>query len=183
MINLTPLIALPLFLLSFGILEDGERVKSRTEADSEIVHKEEHNVIVKITGHTPYCGGAAPTFDQMNNYYTYQSSLILIDLNDNTKTIIKSSGDGYYLSLPMGKYAIKEAFKDVPFKSFVANHEIKGMYYMEGTEECYKNWWKSNLFEFEVTDKDSVIVLETTIGESCFTGNNPCVQYTGPYPP
>ncbi|WP_258542629.1 hypothetical protein [Parvicella tangerina] len=148
----------------------------------EIFNKD-YNVQIKITEYIPYCGGAAPGPDQLNNSVSYTGKLIVTNLSDDTQTELLPNAGVYQIQLRPGAYTIKEAYKNLPFTEFMAQNQRSGMYYMDGTEECYKKWWQSNLFEFEVTDIDTLINLETSIGSSCFTGTNPCLQYTGPYPP
>lgn len=94
------------------------------------------------------------------------------------------NGGSHCAYLPPGKYVIKEKFKDVPLKDFIQNNSHENSsYYQNGTEECFKNWKNSNLFEFEILSQDTLVNLSTTVGASCFTGTNPCIHYNGPYPP
>ncbi len=142
-----------------------------------------YNVNLTITEYIPYCGGAAPTEDQLNNFVAYSGELIVIDLSDQSKVSLLPSEGTYYIQLPVGKYQVREKYKDVPFAEFKSSQGKDGMYYMDGSDECYKKWWKSNLFEFEILNTDTVLTLETNISSRCFTGINPCLQYTGPHPP
>ncbi|OFZ66391.1 MAG: hypothetical protein A3D92_24185 [Bacteroidetes bacterium RIFCSPHIGHO2_02_FULL_44_7] len=90
-----------------------------------------------------------------------------------------------YLNLPKGRYAIRELFKDCTFAEFVEkNPPQSGSYLIPSPDsDCYKNWWESNLGEFEITDPASTQLFMWGTGSRCFTGINPCVEYYGPYPP
>lgn len=165
-----------------GSSEDSSNVTAT--APVEVIQKEEkYNVTIKILQYHPYCGGAAPSPDQLNNYSNYGGELILTNLNTGNKSSLFAKNGVYQTYLEIGSYSIKEKYKDVSFEEFMKSNSREGGFYSGGTEECYKMWWESRLFQFEVTSIDSVINLETSIGSRCFTGNNPCIQYTGPYPP
>lgn len=152
-------------------------------SENTVQKEDNYNVTIKIQQYHPYCGGAAPGPDQLNNYSNYGGELILTNIISGEKSSLFSKNGVYQTYLDKGTYTIKEKYKDVSFEEFVKNNSRDGEYYTGGTEECYKMWWESNLFNFKVTSVDTLINLETSIGSSCFTGNNPCIQYTGPYPP
>jgi len=142
-----------------------------------------NNVTISIKKYIPYCGGAAPTWEMENNYQVIQGEFILINQNLDSQKVVKSDSLGtIYLKLNAGKYSIREEYKNVSFIDFYNNNQSNGMYITNQGEECYKKWWKRNLLNFEVV-KDSVLVLNTEIGSSCYIGINPCLRYNGPQRP
>tara|TARA_R110002072_G_scaffold172042_4_gene325872 strand:- start:29933 stop:30193 length:261 start_codon:yes stop_codon:yes gene_type:complete len=85
--------------------------------------------------------------------------------------------------LPIGNYSIRQLFKDMPFQEFYAeNVQLATGNYVDLGSECYKEWWKRNLIDFSIMDTNK-LDLKSTFGPACFTGNNPCLNYTGPYLP
>lgn len=145
--------------------------------------EKKHNVAVSILKYIPYCGGAAPSPDQLNRNHPYTGPLLVINQITGEKSEMWVNGGSHYTLLSPGKYYIKEKFKDVKLEDFINTHKRDGMYYLDSSDDCYENWMNQNLFEFEIINEDTVVNLNTSIGSSCFTGNNPCLQYTGPYPP
>lgn len=144
----------------------------------------EHNVQIIIRQYIPYCGGAYPSDDQLNKSAPYSGGLILINLSDSSKVDVNPEQGIVYLNLSKGNYAIKEKYKDVPFHEFYASvNHVNGNYIIQGDNECYKKWWESNLLEFEVKIGQEIQVLNGSVSSSCYTGNNPCIYYNGPYPP
>lgn len=148
-----------------------------------IAEKSKTNVKIIVRQYHPYCGGAAPTPDRLNNYSNYGDELIVTRVSDSTRSVLKSYEGEYLAFLPPGKYVVMEKYKDVEFEEFVNTYRRSGTYYMDSSDDCYKLWWKSNILSFEIIHEDTLISLEATINANCFTGINPCVQYTGPYPP
>ena len=143
-----------------------------------------HNVQILIRQHIPYCGGASPSDAQLNNSIPYSGDIVLINHRDSSKTVISSlQNGGYYLNLAPGSYSIQEGYKNVPYNEFrSANYRGYSQYIISGDEECYRNWWKSTLQDFEVTKTEEVLTIHCSISSSCYTGNNPCDYYNGPLP-
>lgn len=166
-----------------------------TEIEPEIEHvdpiesavpmepEKKYNVKVTVIAYIPYCNGAAPSPDQLNRNYPSTDPLIAINSEDNSKTDLWVNEGAHFAYLSPGKYFIKEKFKDVPLLDFINAHKRDGMYYLDSPDDCYEDWRNTNLFEFEILKQDTIVYLNTSVGSSCFTGNNPCLQYTGPYPP
>ena len=145
---------------------------------------EVYNVQFTAHLHHPYCGGAAPSEDQLNLSSQVHGGFLLIDFQTNEKSQLRANNDGLFqLKLPPGKYAIKEQFKDIPFDEFVQQHRKSGMYMMTGSDECYQKWWSSYLAEFEIVEGGALQTFDFHLSNSCFTANNPCDIYTGPHPP
>jgi len=171
--------------------------KAENKVDSkqtDITHSEKdiveiklpvHNVQILIRQQIPYCGGAYPSDDQLNNSVVYSGEIVLINHKDASRTVISSiQNGGYYLNLEPGSYSIQEGYKNVTFDQFrMANTKVHSQYIIPGDDECYRNWWKSTLRDFVVTDSEGVLIINCSISSSCYTGNNPCDYYNGPYPP
>lgn len=154
--------------------------------DTEVNPTRPINVSIYIDHYYPYCGGAAPSYEQMNNYQAMaNSNFVLVNLETGKKQIVKTDSTGHLnLLLPVGKYGIKELFKDCTFNEFLQkNTSSQGSYIQDMGEDCYKNWWASYLGEFSITDPSLIIDGHYSLSEGCFTGNNPCIVYLGPYPP
>ncbi|MCH2236135.1 MAG: hypothetical protein MK078_18025 [Crocinitomicaceae bacterium] len=147
----------------------------------------DHNVLITLSNYHPYCGGMAPTPEMLENQTSPYSNtvFIFIDKNKGTEERIKTDENGMYkLILPAGEYAIRETFKDTTFEAFYEQNLMPNSeFYSSGDKNCYKDWWEANLLEFEVTQTDTVYQFFATRYARCFTGNNPCASYDGPYPP
>ena len=157
------------------------------EPEKEVVTIIKGNVNITITHHTPYCGGEAPSQDMLDrlSYAISNTHYNLINLKTLEKTKVKTDSLGIlHLNMGIGSYAIQEMYKDCSFSEFMqrANPQT-GMYMKDMGEDCYKTWWQSHLGEFTVISEDEFQHLYMGESESCFTGNNPCLMYTGPYPP
>lgn len=161
---------------------------STSEVDNQLDSADQYNISIYFTHFTPYCGGAAPDPGRIAQQTRAQSNtyFLLINLNTGEKSKVKTNDMGFlYLNLPQGKYAIREMYKDVSFEEFREQYyQPPSDYHQESPdEECYRKWWQSNLGEFTILAGDEVQELKMGTSESCFTGNNPCISYTGPYPP
>ncbi len=144
---------------------------------------EYHNVEVQVMQHFPYCGGAAPTEEMMNQYSPASGNYILVNKVDSSKTTVIADSTGtIYLFLENGEYAIRQMFKDMSFEAFYAKNNDNGNSFTSRGIDCYRKWWEKNLLDFTVNDTTEV-KTKITFGSACFTGNNPCLIYNGPYPP
>ncbi len=157
------------------------------QANDVVVIEDKSNIQITITHYTPYCGGAAPTQEMLDNrnHPMSNTSYNLINLDTKEKTKVTTDALGVlHLDLGIGNYAIQELFKDCSFEEFKKqNITSSGMYQQDLGSDCYEQWWKSYLGEFNVISMDEKQHLNMSESESCFTGNNPCLMYTGPYPP
>lgn len=173
--------ALLLVICSFSCAT--KAVISQT-SESDIKEASEHNVAFFIRQQIPYCGGAAPTDEMLNRSAPYNEELVLINLSDNSKMTINGENGVYYLQLAIGKYALKEKYKDVPYHDFLTStYNSSNNYTVTGEDQCYKEWWQSNLIEFEVIDPTKTENYHLTVPNRCYTGINPCDYYNGPLPP
>ena len=151
-------------------------------------NNEPFNVKISITHYTQYCGGAAPSEETLSrlNQPEANTSFVLLNLETQEKSEIKTDSTGtIYLNLPIGKYAVREKFKDCDYETFVSqNPTPTGKYHVEVPDtNCYKNWWAANLSEFEIVKDSPVQFFNLGTRTNCFTGNNPCIYYNGPHPP
>ncbi len=144
------------------------------------------NVKIKILEYTPYCGGMAPTQEMLDNrVHPANGIYVLENLNTGKSERVKTDNFGVlHLNLTPGKYGIKELYKDVPFNEFYTTYlDTTNQFIMNKDKLCYEDWWSSYLSGFEIINPDTLIQLNATINNRCFTGKNPCQDYTGPYPP
>jgi hypothetical protein len=137
--------------------------------------------------HIPYCGGMAPTpemadgIDEPINgavYYIYKDDL---PASANGFTKVTTDANGMILvNLEAGTYHFIEKDKRLSLEDFIDAKEIIGEHYKNGPETCFERWRLTPDFSINLT-KDSEEVI--SIANRCFTGSNPCLTYTGPYPP
>ena len=165
--------------------ETTTKKKSVAENTSESIAIPAHNVHIIIREQIPYCGGAYPSDDQLNNSAPYGEEIVLINHKDSTRTIVyPMQNTGYYLPLEPGNYSIQEGYKNVSYHQFRSALYINySEYIVSGDEDCYKKWWESTLIDFTVTNSDTILTVNAFVSVSCYTGKNPCDYYTGPYPP
>jgi len=195
---------LPLYFLlacnSSKELNETEPTVIYEESPSEIIVSEDdptlfvpaeipiHNIEIAVSHYTPYCGGAAPSQEiiAQQHQISRNASFILLNLETMEKTYVQTNDKGIlYLNLPKGRYALRELSKDCSYAEFVEkNPPQSGNYLVPSPDsDCYKTWWLSNLGEFEISNPAALQVFAWGTGARCFTGNNPCVEYIGPYPP
>ncbi len=160
-------------------------IKTSQIKDTQTVEQQPYNFEFEIIRYFPYCGGAAPTEEMLNRYSPEKAEFVLTNLKTNKKTTFKTDSLGVKkMQLKSGKYGIKEKFKDVPFDEFYANFYQKSNNFAKSQgKDCYREWWKSNLVEFEITDTTTVLKKKIVIQDACFIGKNPCLEFVGPNPP
>lgn len=162
--------------------------KSTTDSSST-VDKGTAKVHLSFSHFIPYCGGMAPTQEMLDRRVSKQSNTTYLFLNKSEGTQVKVKTDSLgelKLDLAPGEYAIREMYKYCSFEEFKEKfYKEPSDFYREnqGGEDCYKNWWAANLVDFTITDVDSVYTYQLQTSDRCFTGNNPCIMYSGPYPP
>lgn len=168
--------------------------KSQMPPDTTVVLKpeikqeiEEHNVFITVREYFPYCGGVYPDESDLNNYVLKRGTpFILIDLQTQERKQITCNDEGtLQLTLNTGTYAIRELFKECTLAEFRGQFQkkVSGPDYQDRGDDCYEIWWKSNLLEFTVESLTEQLRLDCIMMNQCFTANNPCLEYTGPYPP
>lgn len=120
---------------------------------------------------------------EINNDFIIQyqqgsgDSLWLKDCNTDSLGII-------HLNLSYGKYCLKRAEKKLSFDDFYKKHKKENdAYNIYRDSTCYYNWWKSCEYTFELNEEIDTITDEVIISSRCYTGEDPCHNYIGPYPP
>jgi hypothetical protein len=135
--------------------------------------------------HKPYCGGAYPT-DEITNGYDYkycnQKFGIVTDSIDRKPVATFTTDDEgcFKVSLTKGHYYIYSASKLVSFEYFFKQNSQKTYNTKPRDKNCFKKWYNTPEFELTITQDTNITI---TLYEKCFVGLNPCLQYTGPYPP
>lgn len=150
----------------------------------------EDNVVLTIRRKIPYCGGAAPSFEQANKTEIEKYSDFIIQYQQGYGDSLwykecKTDSLGMLrIYLPDGKYCLKRANKKISFDDFYKMHKKEDdAYNLYRDSTCYYNWWKSCNLEFELSEEVKTLELEVIINSRCYTGEDPCHNYIGPYPP
>lgn len=159
-----------------------------TTTGMETPGEKTYNVTGTIQTHSPYCGGARPTPEVENgfnepvrnaDFYIYTGERPS-NVKDMTKVTTDEEGK-FSVALPNGVYSMIQASKLLPLDEFIELKQIKGENYINGDTECFQNWKNGIDFSFNVESSDCSPLF--TEMKRCFTGANPCLEYTGPYPP
>lgn len=145
---------------------------------------------VTVTGivytHRPYCGGASPPPHLAKGTSTPRANfeLHLVKKGDTLRKSLlcfKTDENGNFeIKIDKGSYWIFSNNKMVSFDEFYKNNSQPVSNSVNMFLSCYKDWY--NAPDFILDAKENSFV-EITFYSSCFTGTNPCLQYTGPYPP
>jgi len=135
----------------------------------------------------PYCGGATPPPDiAMGNFVAYSNSVFYLVLADDTTRTpykrFKTNQNGHFeVKVQPNKYWIFHENKMVTYQKFYTNQSSNlPRNTVSSPGDCYREWYNTPDFEFKVTKDTS---LHIVFYQRCFTGINPCIQYTGPMPP
>lgn len=140
-----------------------------------------------ININNPYCGGAYPPPELINgtNFPYTNSVFYLVEAGDTTRTAIKrfktDDNGTFEIKVNPNKYWLFHESKMMPFKKFYnqkTNNIPANSVSMDVS--CYKEWYNTPDHEFNAFEDTSIFVV---FGKFCFTGMNPCLQYTGPLPP
>lgn len=164
--------------------------KIQTSQNPQYFDDSVFNVILTIKIKIPYCGGAAPTREMLNRTASEKNAgFYLIYQNGCGDSLWKrefstDSLGKIRLYLPAGKYCLKRTAKNIPFEEFYKFHKKENdNFNIYGTKECYYKWWKSCNYSFETANEHEIKEIEIILPSRCFTGENPCQEYIGPYPP
>lgn len=145
------------------------------------------SVMLKLSARKPYCGGAAPTPEQQNgfseaiaekSYYVFEGEFTA-DKEKVTEFTTNSQGVAE-LKLDAGTYTVVDAKKLLSLEEFIEANTIDNPNYQNRENTCFELWKAKPDFTIEVQN-DTLIML--TERHNCYTGANPCINYTGPYPP
>jgi hypothetical protein len=86
----------------------------------------------------------------------------------------------FSIDLEDGKYSIISEDKALTLDEFIKKRKIEGQYYQYSDDACFETWRNTPEITIELTHPTEEVV---TISHRCYTGDNPCMKYTGPYPP
>ena len=164
----------------------GLKVNSQTWSSVDTIY----NVVFTIKRKVPYCGGAAPSPEMVKRTSPVINANFIINYQEGygdslwEREFITDSTGKVRLNLPDGKYCLKGDYKNLPFDDFYKMHKkVNDNFNLYGDTTCYYKWWKSCNYIFEVTGGTDVKEIEVILMSRCFTGENPCHRYIGPYPP
>lgn len=134
--------------------------------------------------HVPYCGGAKPTpemekgrLDPMDTVFVTRSFLkkqktIQVPLDINGCTHIK---------LRKGKYSLFHKHKLLSVEEFNKLYRpANNKWYSYKGDSCLFKYMSNSDAEFEVLKKTELKVI---VKSRCYTGINPCIDYSGPLRP
>lgn len=148
------------------------------------------NIVLTIKRKVPYCGGAYPSPEQANKTVIEKNSDFIIQYQRGYgdslwyKECETDTSGMIHLYLPDGKYCLKRADKKKSFDDFYKFHKKEDdAYNLYRDSTCYYNWWKSCSLEFELSAEAKTVEIEVVIPSRCYTGEDPCHNYIGPYPP
>lgn len=180
-----------LIVLVFGIaLGSCGDVKNSVDGISETAEnmwEGKQTLTVTFKSHQPYCGGAAPTKDQENGFTNPIANEVFYIYKDErpgsvTKMVKVTTNDQgkFSIDLKEGSYSIIHGDKALPLAEFIEKKKIIGQFYEYSDDSCFETWRTTPDFTINLTGPADEIVV---ISKQCFTGDNPCMQYDGPYPP
>ena len=151
------------------------------------VWKGKYTLTVTFQSHRPYCGGAAPTKEQEAGFTDPIANEVFYIYKDDRPAsavnMVKVTTDAegkFSIDLENGLYSVIRADKALPLDEFIAKKKIIDDFYSYSADSCFETWRNTPDFTIELTNAADEVV---TISERCFTGDNPCMKYTGPYPP
>ena len=136
--------------------------------------------------HHPYCGGATPTPEMEHGHFSslQNSTFYIVLKEDSSRTAIdsfKTNNKGFFeIKLIPDEYSIFEANKMIPLEMFVKANIGNGSNTFVMGQGCLKNWYNTPDFALNATQDTTIEII---FYSRCFVGTNPCLQYTGPYPP
>lgn len=174
--------------LTFASCADVKRGTEGVVDAADTMWKGKKPFVVTFQVHRPYCGGMRPPDDLADGttellantvFYVYEgerpSSITkMIKVTTNSEGELK-------IDLKKGVYSVIQADKTLPLDEFIAKKKVISELYKYNSDECFETWRTTPDFVGEI---GKLGVKETvTINEKCFTGDNPCMQYDGPYPP
>ena len=146
---------------------------------------------ITVTGtvktHHPYCGGASPTPEMERGSFSVvrNTEFHLVKKGDTSRTSIlkfKTDDKGHFeFEIEAGEYSIFKYDKMLSFDDFYNAYSTPvGSFNVSVGIDCYREWYNKPDYKLNVS-KDTNIEIIFYAG--CFTGINPCVNYTGPCPP
>ena len=180
-----------LILLAIGIAL-GSCADLRESVDGAVdaadnIWKGKQTLTVTFESHRPYCGGAAPTEEQSAGFTNAIVNQVFYIYKDErpesvTKMVrVKTDEKGTFsIDLEDGTYSIISEDKALSIEEFIKKKKIEDQFYSYSDDACFETWRTTPDFTIELSHPTEEVV---TVQEKCFTGDNPCMKYTGPYPP
>jgi len=144
---------------------------------------------IHATVHKPYCGGAKPSPDIAAGYnesLKYEKfKLIKGDTIDPKikpfQEIELDEGGKVKLQLEPGTYLLVHADKFLSLDEFIEkNQPFEKQFYSVMPNSCFEEWKNSVDLLFTVVNDTTIEYRQKA---ACWTGINPCIEYTGPKAP
>ena len=181
------LILLLVFGMALGSCADMKNTVEGVVDDVDNIWKGKYTLSVTFQSHTPYCGGAAPTNEQLAGFTSPLANEVYYIYKDerpaSVTNMIRVTTDEkgkFAIDLKSGTYSVICADKALPIAEFITKKKTIDQFYTYSDDSCFKAWRTTPDFTIDLATSTEELV---TISEECFTGDNPCMQYTGPYPP
>jgi hypothetical protein len=146
-------------------------------------------VTVKVTYTSPYCGGARPSDQMLEDskkpkplpgqlFYVKPGKENSMSVNALAQAETDTSGKMVF-KLPLGKYMLLLPVQTVEMDT---NSYVTNQYYRYD-RKCLIEWWKKPVIVFDVYHSgESTVNVHLT--KKCFlNGWSPCEYYIGPKPP
>ncbi|MDG1330879.1 MAG: prealbumin-like fold domain-containing protein [Crocinitomicaceae bacterium] len=173
--------------IAFGSCADlKESVDGAMDA-ADNIWKGKQTLTVTFQSHRPYCGGAAPTEAQSAGFTNPIANQVFYIYKDErpssiTKMVRVKTDENGKLSIDLkdGTYSIISEDKALPIDEFIKKKKIEGDFYQYSADSCFETWRTTPDLTVEISNP---MVETVTIQQKCYTGDNPCMKYTGPYPP
>ncbi len=103
--------------------------------------------------------------------------------NGPVQTITADEDGRFITALPVGTFCFLEHRKTQPLDPKLWTRP-QSENHGGATEECYRSWWQRCEMSFEFSlESLHQTGLEFTYSSRCFVGDDPCLQYYGPWPP
>jgi hypothetical protein len=136
----------------------------------------------------PHCGGALLSLEDsqgrlipiMNTDYFLIQSFDSIPDFSKYQTIKTNELGTIKVDLSEGIYHLFHKDKSLNIDAWLKLKQRQGENYKNAPESCFLDWKKRPDFIFEIKSDSTISLSER---HRCFTGNNPCIEYYGPYPP
>jgi hypothetical protein len=172
------LLSVVLFLLACTSIQDVNNPNPSGDKD----------VVLLIQSNRLHCGGAAPPRDgwpagemELHAEETFYLKKGLTNDHVWTNAIkVTTDMNGLdTLKLAVGDYMVFREDKILDFAGFRSKNKTADENYKETSQECFKYW--HNAADYVISVKsDTTITIN--LKHKCFTGYNPCIEYTGPLP-
>jgi antitoxin component YwqK of YwqJK toxin-antitoxin module len=166
----------PLFEVQFWN-DTLKRIKPRTEKPLFLL-------CGRVSHYTPWCGGM---YGEGKSEYLSGKTILVREgkQNDDTKKLLKRAitipGGWYFTYVKNGTYCLvdqRKMSRDI-ISSF---SQTTGQFYKEGSESCYEIWFQSCDAVIKIEDEHKTDA-NLNYSSRCFVGDDPCMEYNGPYPP